>query len=74
MTVRIALDAMGGDKAPDVVVVGAVQAARDLGVAILLVGPLAIVRPLAEAQAGGAAALAALPLTLVVSLTLAMTP
>ena len=45
MTVRIALDAMGGDHAPGVVVVGAVQAARDLGVAILLVGPLAIVRP-----------------------------
>ncbi|MGE3269060.1 MAG: phosphate acyltransferase PlsX [Chloroflexota bacterium] len=35
----IALDGMGGDNAPDVVVAGAVQAARELGVRILLVGP-----------------------------------
>lgn len=38
---RIAVDAMGGDHAPDVVVAGAVAAARDLGVEILLVGPQA---------------------------------
>jgi glycerol-3-phosphate acyltransferase PlsX len=35
----IALDGMGGDHAPDVVVDGAVLAARELGVSILLVGP-----------------------------------
>ena len=35
----IALDGMGGDHAPDVVVDGAVLAARELGVGVLLVGP-----------------------------------
>jgi len=35
----IALDGMGGDHAPDVVVQGALLAARELGVRILLVGP-----------------------------------
>jgi glycerol-3-phosphate acyltransferase PlsX len=35
---RIAVDAMGGDRAPQVVVDGAVQAARDLGLEIVLVG------------------------------------
>jgi phosphate acyltransferase len=35
----IALDGMGGDHAPDVVVEGALLAARELGVHILLVGP-----------------------------------
>jgi glycerol-3-phosphate acyltransferase PlsX len=35
----IALDGMGGDHAPDVVVEGAVMAARELGTRILLVGP-----------------------------------
>src|SRR5436190_7123110 len=56
---------MGGDHAPDVVVEGAIQAARDLGVAIILVGPLGVVRPLAEAKAGGAAALQSLAVSLV---------
>lgn len=36
---RIAVDAMGGDDAPGVVVAGALAAARDLGVEIVLVGP-----------------------------------
>jgi glycerol-3-phosphate acyltransferase PlsX len=36
----IALDGMGGDHSPDVVVDGAVLAARELGVRILLVGPV----------------------------------
>lgn len=36
--VTIALDGMGGDNAPDATVEGAVQAARELGVQILLVG------------------------------------
>lgn len=35
---RIAVDAMGGDRAPGVVVEGAVQAARDLGLEIVLIG------------------------------------
>src|SRR3954462_5522295 len=35
----IALDGMGGDHAPDVVVEGALLAARELGGRILLVGP-----------------------------------
>ncbi|MFI5273449.1 MAG: phosphate acyltransferase PlsX [Ktedonobacterales bacterium] len=36
---RIAVDAMGGDYAPHEIVLGAVQAAREFGVGILLVGP-----------------------------------
>ena len=36
---KIAVDAMGGDYAPGEIVKGAVQAARDLGVEIILVGP-----------------------------------
>ncbi len=35
----IALDAMGGDNAPGEIVKGAVQAARELGVHVALVGP-----------------------------------
>src|SRR5947209_877094 len=38
-SVRIAVDAMGGDHAPDVVVAGAVTAVHDLGVEVVLVGP-----------------------------------
>lgn len=37
--IRIAVDAMGGDYAPGEVVRGAVQAARDLNVEVILVGP-----------------------------------
>jgi len=36
---RIALDAMGGDRAPSVVVEGAVAAAREYGLEVILVGP-----------------------------------
>ncbi len=36
---RIALDAMGGDHAPEVTVEGGVWAARDFGIALMLVGP-----------------------------------
>ena len=43
---RIVVDAMGGDHAPGVVVDGAVQAARDLGLEIVLVGQ----RPAMEAE------------------------
>jgi glycerol-3-phosphate acyltransferase PlsX len=34
----VAVDAMGGDRAPDEIVSGAVQAAQDLGVGVVLVG------------------------------------
>ena len=39
MSVAVALDAMGGDAAPDVVVEGAILAARETDARILLVGP-----------------------------------
>lgn len=41
---RIAVDAMGGDNAPEAIVSGAVAAARELGVDVVLVGPEARVR------------------------------
>ena len=41
---RIVLDAMGGDHAPEVTVEGAVWAARDFGVEVVLVGPEEIIR------------------------------
>jgi len=50
--VKIALDAMGGDHAPAVVVEGAVRAATEYGAEILLVGRGADVAPLL-AKAGG---------------------
>ncbi len=40
----IAVDAMGGDRAPDAVVEGAIQAARSLGIQVALVGPAALLR------------------------------
>lgn len=40
---RVALDAMGGDRAPTEPVAGAVMAARELGVSVTLVGPHAVV-------------------------------
>jgi len=36
--VKIALDAMGGDLAPKATVEGAVQAARDFGIEVVMVG------------------------------------
>ncbi len=41
---KIAVDAMGGDNAPQAVVAGAVQAAQDFGVSIILVGIEPVVR------------------------------
>ncbi|MBM7867038.1 phosphate acyltransferase PlsX [Heliomicrobium gestii] len=50
---RIALDAMGGDHAPGEIVKGAIEAAEELNLQILLVGrPDAIEPLLAEASAG----------------------
>lgn len=43
MTIRIALDAMGGDSAPETPIAGAIRAARDLPVHIILVGPTDVV-------------------------------
>lgn len=45
---RIALDGMGGDNAPQEVVLGAAQAARDLGVEVFLVGLPERIQPLLE--------------------------
>jgi glycerol-3-phosphate acyltransferase PlsX len=42
--IRIAVDAMGGDNAPAEIVQGAVLAARELQVEILLVGQEEVVR------------------------------
>ncbi|MEM8559091.1 MAG: phosphate acyltransferase PlsX [Bacteroidota bacterium] len=44
MSVRVAVDAMGGDHAPSVVVEGAVEAARAGEVAVVLVGPEEAIR------------------------------
>ncbi|HET7747088.1 MAG TPA: phosphate acyltransferase PlsX, partial [Vicinamibacteria bacterium] len=49
---RVAVDALGGDHGPRVVVQGAVQAARELGVHVRLVGPEAIVREELRRAAG----------------------
>jgi glycerol-3-phosphate acyltransferase PlsX len=38
VAITVAVDAMGGDRAPDEIVAGAVQAARELDVRVLLVG------------------------------------
>jgi glycerol-3-phosphate acyltransferase PlsX len=54
MAVRIAVDAMGGDHAPAAVVEGALQAAREFGYRILLVGREVEVR--AEVRRAGGAA------------------
>ena len=40
---KIAVDAMGGDRAPQVVVAGAILAARELGIEIILVGQKEVV-------------------------------
>ena len=50
---RIAVDAMGGDHAPAVVIEGAVQAARDLGLDIIFVGQLEANDALAAKTGGG---------------------
>jgi glycerol-3-phosphate acyltransferase PlsX len=51
--VRVAIDAMGGDNGPGVVVAGAIEASRLLGVKALLVGPRDVVQR--ELTAAGAA-------------------
>ncbi len=48
MLTDIAVDAMGADKAPDPEICGAIQAARELPVRVLLVGPQDRLAPLLE--------------------------
>ena len=50
---RIVVDAMGSDEYPTPDVVGAVQAARDFGVEIILVGDQDKIRPVLDAQKPG---------------------
>jgi glycerol-3-phosphate acyltransferase PlsX len=52
---RVAVDALGGDHGPRVVIEGAVAACRELGLQVLLVGPQAIVAE--ELRRAGAAGL-----------------
>jgi glycerol-3-phosphate acyltransferase PlsX len=46
MGITVAIDAMGGDRAPDEIVAGALDAAASLGVNVLLVGQEDVVSPL----------------------------
>jgi glycerol-3-phosphate acyltransferase PlsX len=48
MPIEIAVDAMGADKAPDPEISGSIQAARELGVHIYLVGPQDRLAPLLQ--------------------------
>src|ERR1035437_2143696 len=50
--VTIAVDAMGGDHAPKAEVEGAIRAARDLGVKVILVGQQDLVRRELQVQDG----------------------
>ncbi len=51
---RVAVDAMGGDHAPREIVAGAVRAARELGIEVLLVGPTSLLEEeLRALDAGG---------------------
>ena len=50
MPITIAVDAMGGDRAPDEIVAGAIEAADDLGVRVLLVGLEEAITPLLPAS------------------------
>jgi glycerol-3-phosphate acyltransferase PlsX len=43
---KIAVDAMGGDKAPEVVVQGALEAASKFGIHVILVGHEALLKEL----------------------------
>lgn len=51
MSATIAVDAMGGDRAPGEIVAGALQAADELGVRVLLVGRPEVVEPLLPSDA-----------------------
>jgi glycerol-3-phosphate acyltransferase PlsX len=51
--VKIIIDAMGGDNAPQAPVLGALRARRELGVEIALVGQRAVIEPLLGGDAAG---------------------
>ena len=55
-TIRVAVDAMGGDRGPEVTVEGAVAAARELGSTVILVGDQQVLQShLARHDVGGLA-------------------
>jgi len=64
---KIAVDAMGGDHAPQVVVEGAILAARELGVEIILVGQTELVGP-ELARQGAAAKIEIVPASQVIAM------
>src|SRR5260370_24280699 len=43
-TIRVALDAMGGDRAPGETVLGAIEAAREYGIGVYLVGQAEVIQ------------------------------
>jgi phosphate acyltransferase len=51
--ITVAVDAMGGDRAPAEIVAGAIQAADELGVRVLLVGVERVVAPLLPGRTTG---------------------
>ena len=53
MAITVAVDAMGGDRAPDEIVAGALQAADELDVRVLLVGTEEAIIPLLPSGARG---------------------
>lgn len=58
---RVAVDALGGDHGPAVVVEGALLAARELGIQVTLAGPEAILRGEIDRLGGGPVAIADAP-------------
>lgn len=65
---KIAVDAMGGDHAPSVVVEGAVQAARELGLEIVLVGQPEVVRRELDKHATAGLAISVQPASQVIEM------
>jgi glycerol-3-phosphate acyltransferase PlsX len=51
-SVTVAIDAMGGDRAPEAIVAGAVRAATTLDVDVLLAGPPEVLEPLVAENGG----------------------
>ncbi|MCL4448315.1 MAG: phosphate acyltransferase PlsX [Actinobacteria bacterium] len=64
-TLPVAVDAMGGDNAPDAVVAGAKVAATEMGIPVALVGPTDIIGPLLS---DGVAGIEILPATEVIGM------
>ncbi|MCD4755647.1 MAG: phosphate--acyl-ACP acyltransferase, partial [Deltaproteobacteria bacterium] len=64
----VAVDAMGGDRGPDVLVRGAIDAARDHGVEITLVGIEDVLRETLQRQGGGGLPISIYPASQVVDM------